>query len=533
MTKPFLLKHSYLFLAGLYLLAVGLPLSKFLTGFSQIVLLASFFMEGNFAEKLQRLKQNKIVWIISGIWLMHLAGLLYSENIHSGLWDARMKMPILILTLVAGTAVPVTRETVTRILWAFTGAVLTGTLVSTAVLAGIIVRPVDDIRDIFIFNISHIRFALFTCLAIFFLAQQAAGKATFSLAARIGSVLLMVWLVAFLFLAESVTGLAILFTLALPALVVLGLTRKNKRTQVTILAVALLFPAVVAIKALAFLKELNTPHEVVVNTSDRTALGNGYSFSPDDHRTENGYRIWNYVNYDEMREAWNKRSSMPYDSLDRKSQLLSHTLVRYLTSLGYRKDGEAVGKLTASDIHLIESGIANCQYAGTSNFKARLMELNWEYQQAMYKQSASGHSATMRVEFWKAGMQILKKHFWTGVGTGDLQQAFNRQYEESKSSLGLQWRLRAHNQYLSIMLAFGIFGLLYFLFALFYPMFKLKMHRDFLYVMFFCIIMLSMLTEDTLETPAGSAFFALFNSLFLFSLPEKREKTIEAISKSD
>jgi O-Antigen ligase len=523
MTKPFLLKHSYLFLAGLYLLAVGLPLSKFLTGFSQVVLVASIFLEGNFTEKLQRLKHNKIVWIISGIWFMHLAGLLYSENIQSGLWDARMKMPILILTIAAGAAVPLSRETVFRILWTFTAAVFVGTLVSTAVLAGILARPVDDIRDIFIFNISHIRFALFTCLSVFFLAHQATSKTTMSWARRFACVILMAWLVAFLFLAESVTGLAILFTLALPALVVLALTRKSKLARITVLGAVLLFPAAIALKSLAFLKELNTPHEVAINTADRTALGHVYYFNPDDRVTENGYRIWIYVNFEEMREAWNKRSAMPYDSLDRKSQLLSQTLVRYLTSLGYRKDGEAVSKLTAGDIHNIESGIANCHYAGTSNFKARLMELNWEYQQAVNNRSASGHSATMRIEFWKAGMQIMKKHFWTGVGTGDLQQEFNRQYEESKSSLGLQWRLRAHNQYLSILLAFGIFGLLYFLFALFYPLFKLKRYGDFLYGMFFCIVMFSMLTEDTLETPAGSAFFALFNSLFLFSLPEKRE----------
>jgi hypothetical protein len=35
-------------------------------------------------------------------------------------------------------------------------------------------------------------------------------------------------------------------------------------------------------------------------------------------------------------------------------------------------------------------------------------------------------------------------------------------------------------------------------------------------VVFFIIIFMSMLTEDTLETQAGATFFAFFNALLLF-----------------
>ena len=37
-------------------------------------------------------------------------------------------------------------------------------------------------------------------------------------------------------------------------------------------------------------------------------------------------------------------------------------------------------------------------------------------------------------------------------------------------------------------LSFGIFGFLFFMFSLFYPMFKLKKNKDFLYGVFFIII---------------------------------------------
>jgi O-antigen ligase len=85
-----------------------------------------------------------------------------------------------------------------------------------------------------------------------------------------------------------------------------------------------------------------------------------------------------------------------------------------------------------------------------------------------------------------------------------------------------RWRLRAHNQYLSIAIGMGLVGLIWFLFTLFYPLLKLNMHANFLYVSFFAIAIISFLTEDTLETQAGVTFFAAFNSYFLFLQPPQK-----------
>jgi hypothetical protein len=126
---------------------------------------------------------------------------MYSEQSETGIWDARMKLPILVLPLVFGAAGPVSAIQVRRILWVFTLSILVGTLASTAVLFGVIDRPVDDIRDIFIFHISHIRFALFTCLSFYFLGWQIATGAPSRLE-KLLSALLMVWFIIFLVLAE-------------------------------------------------------------------------------------------------------------------------------------------------------------------------------------------------------------------------------------------------------------------------------------------------------------------------------------------
>ncbi len=86
-----------------------------------------------------------------------------------------------------------------------------------------------------------------------------------------------------------------------------------------------------------------------------------------------------------------------------------------------------------------------------------------------------------------------------------------------KSKLAPKWRLHSHNQYLSIAVAFGLIGLLWFLFTLFYPVIKLKMTFDYLYITFFIIALISFFNEDTLETQAGVTFYSFLNSFLLFA----------------
>ena len=66
------------------------------------------------------------------------------------------------------------------------------------------------------------------------------------------------------------------------------------------------------------------------------------------------------------------------------------------------------------------------------------------------------------------------------------------------------------------MVAFGVIGLLWFLFSMFYPLIADKRNRNYLYMVFLFIVMLSMFTDDTLETQVGATLFAFFNSFLVF-----------------
>jgi O-antigen ligase len=142
--------------------------------------------------------------------------------------------------------------------------------------------------------------------------------------------------------------------------------------------------------------------------------------------------------------------------------------------------------------------------------------LIWEYTKYKRGENPSGHTLTMRLEFWKTGSYIVHHNPIIGVGTGDIQDAFNDMYNYTNSKLDLVWRLRCHNQYLAITVAFGFIGLIVFLFYLFYPAIILRKQLHYLYWPFFLIAVLSFITEDTLETQSGVTFFIFFQTLFLW-----------------
>ena len=522
MVKPLLFRSSYLYHFGLILLVIGLPLSLFLTSLSQFILAGSFFLEGNFIHKFRRFFRNKTALIIAGIWLMHVVGLLYTSDFTEAMKDLRIKLPLLIFPVVIAGSEPLTNKQFNRIMAFFIGAVFAGTLISMAVLTGIIDRPVSDIRDIFIFHISHIRFSLFICVAVFSLVYFLISRNMQStLFEKIVMTAIACWFIVFLFIMESVTGLSILFMTTTVLLLYSAYAKKNKTMRLLLLAFALMIPVSVVLIVNHYLKELHVNHHVVIDTKELTASGNPYSFDSTNTQLENGYPIWIYICEEELRSEWNTRSNLYYDSLDWRGQHLKYTLIRFLTSKGFRKDAEAVRQLTNQEVLSVENGIANVNYQKLTNMKARLMQVLWEFGQFKDGGNPSGHSVTQRIEFWKAAAGIIRQHPVIGVGTGDMPDAFQLEYEKSKSPLSPERRMRAHNQFLAIAVAFGCVGLAYFLFALFYPLLKNKKFLDFFYFTFWVIVFLSMFTEDTLETQPGATFFAFFSALFLFGREAK------------
>ena len=100
-----------------------------------------------------------------------------------------------------------------------------------------------------------------------------------------------------------------------------------------------------------------------------------------------------------------------------------------------------------------------------------------------------------------------------------MNEAFKNEYALHYPKLEEKWRLRTHNQYITLGIAFGVSGILLLLAILFYPLWSSYKSCGLLFKGFILIAAVSMLSEDTLETQAGITFF-----VFLYCLLWRERK---------
>lgn len=511
--------HRALYIFSLIVLVIGLPLSKFLMSISQLILMGNWVLEGNLKQKFRTFRNNKTAVILSSVLVLHFIGLLYTSDFNYAFKDMRIKLPLLVLPLVMSTSKPLSQKLIDGMLKLFIAATIAGTLISMFILCGLINRPLVDTRSISIF-ISHIRFSLLICVAIcislyyIFKETKASRRLIFAI--------LVIWMLAFLIIMESLTGLIALFMAGL-VLTVYCIFKSNK-PLIKYGGFALL--SGVFIFTLSYIKsvaaENGNKEALDYNKLEKcTARGNDYDHDVKSTLTENGHLIWINYQKQELEEEWKKRSKIGFHQNDLKGNLLEYTLVRFLASKGQKKDGAAVEALTDGEIKAIERGVTNVNYQNISSLRGRIYETLWEIDLYQTTGNASGHSLTQRFEYWRAALGIIASNPLIGVGTGDVPKAFEEEYKKNNSSLAQQWRLRAHNQYLTFAVTFGVIGFLWFLFTLVYPLLNKVNRNSFIYVTFFIIATVSFFTEDTLETQAGATFYAFLNTFFLLAGEKK------------
>jgi O-antigen ligase len=171
---------------------------------------------------------------------------------------------------------------------------------------------------------------------------------------------------------------------------------------------------------------------------------------------------------------------------------------------------------------LIEKGIASRE-EGEGGLWARWNGVRFQLQNHL---DPNGHSLLQRIEYWKTAWKIILNHWLIGVGTGDVQQAFEQQYERDNSQLLPEYRLRAHNTYLTSWVSFGLLGLLLLVWMIF-SFLKTSLKRSFaLGFVFMMVAATTFLLEDTLETQMGASFFAFFFGIALIPFTHSEESKI-------
>ncbi len=508
--------HRYIFLFGLIGLAAGMLFGTVPTSIPQIILAANWLLEGNFNWKWQHLKLSRhgVIWVLASLFFLHVIGMTYTDNIQRGLDDLRNKMPLLILPLILFSTKPLSIKEFKLLFGIFFLSVFVSSVCCYLVYAGFTKKVIIDIRKASVF-MSHIRFSLFIAFAIIGLLYYSIKEK--QLWIKIFCIISTIWLLFFMYTLEMATGFISLILVGGFLLIIFSLKWLPKKVSLALVLCICMASAFVLKSALSSLqmydKNLTNQANVLL---EKTKNGKPYLQDTVYNLAENGNLIGLNINYEELEKEWNKRSSIPYNHPDKLDNNIRYTVLRYMTSMGLTKDSMGIASLSQEDILNIENGSSNYKYSINSGLVTKWRELVWEYIKYKRGENPSGHTLSMRLEFWKTASYIICDHPVFGVGTGDIQDAFNSMYIEKNSQLDLVWRLRCHNQYLAIGVAFGGVGLLLFVFYLLYPAIVLRKNIHYLYWPFFLIALLSFFTEDTLETQSGVTFFIFFQTLFLW-----------------
>ena len=512
-----LVLHSWIYFGLLALLVIAIPTSNFLMSMAQVLLMVNWIAEGQWYIKQRRVRRQPLLWAFVAFFFIHLLWCLFSYNWNYALDDLRKKLPLLIVPLVVLTSETISRKRIDVLLGIYCCTLL---FVSSYSWVNHLTNPDVPYRSLFPY-ISHIRLALNACMVIFTLCYyiyRVMTKATFcgirkNICISI-LVLLIGWFVGYLLLLQSYTGFITLF-FALAVVLFFKLKRLCNKLYLTIYFGGLVFILVVLaligghyVNAYYKLKPLS-----FLPLEETTVNGNVYTHHQDGF-VECGNYINNYICYSELGEGWRKISNKPLDYITPNTYPIEPTLIRYLNSKGLTKDSLGLAALTYYDIQAIENGKATYYEAYGNVVEQMIYRLLFEYENYKVYGSVKNFSMLQRFELWGNAYEIILYNPWLGVGTGDVADEIRNNLLKNNSELK-DSNMRTHNQYLTLLLTFGVVGTTIIIALFVNAIWKEKLFESLLFMAYFCIVMVSFISEDTLETAAGCLFCTFFFTLFV------------------
>ncbi len=501
--------HYYLYLVALSIIAVGISSSKVLMSIGTIWLIANWLLEGQYQLKFTKIKSSPLLLIILLFLIFSFISLAWTSNLNFGLDDMRKKLPFFVIPLVVGSSNPLKKEHFKFLVYLFLATLL---LISGINYYSYTQRLAEniDIREMSKF-ISHVRFSILINLGIFisgYYLYKHRLKA-FPLIIVIG------WFLFYQYKSQVVNGYALFIGLAVITLFFLVKQLKSRLLKGIIYGLMAVVGIMMFVLLGSILKQAPLAEQVDFSKLELyTANNNGYYHLKDATIMENGRLVYLYISTKECREAWNKRSKLDFDGLDKRGQNLEGTIYRYMTSKALRKDSIGFLSLTPQDIQLIENGHSNFNI--NKGIFEKLEDLKMQWYMLQNNGDPNGNSIIQRKIHFETGIDIIKKHWLFGVGIGDVNDAFVQQYARNKTLLKKENQHRSHNQFLTIWISHGIIGLVLMIGLFIMPFIILKQPTYLTIIVLFSLF-LSFLTQDVIETQAGVTIFGFFYSLFVIN----------------
>ena len=491
----------------LCILVIGLPTSIALVSIANGLLAVNWLAGRDFNEKLQRFSANKPAVYLVSLFFVYVAGLLWTNDLAYGVGQVlKDKLPFLSLIFVVSSSRMIPVQRIYSLFILFSLSVLFATLIGfTIYVSGNFTGP----RDLSPF-ILHVHLSMMIVLTVFLfpwvMKKLNAGRTGYYV-----SILVSVWLLIFLFILSSLTGLLSLLGVVLFILLRFVL-RKPVFSRVALVGLVLIAGLLVSFHVIS---QIAKPLRLKIDPDpsslqELTAKGNVYTHYFGNDMRENGHLVYFFISDNELRKAWNKRSNIDFDSLDEAGNEIRYTIYRYLSSRGLRKDKEGLNSIDENEVHAIERGVVNYLHLDWPLLMVRLHQTLWELQEYQRTRDPQGHSFTKRIEIWRATWIAFTQYPILGWGTGDVLQAIDFGLEKMNSKLE-EHRLRhPHNQFLHVLVMMGIVGFII-IFGLLFLFIKLSgAVRFFPFNIFLIIMFVSMLGNSPLDSQTPINLFLFF-----------------------
>lgn len=442
---------------------------------------------------------NPIYLCLLVVWALILLGLFRGGGNSSVLQEVKTLLPLVLAPLFLQNLSPLSKKDTSLIWRVFFISVGISALI--CVVYALVKYPLSEPRSASFF-ISHIRFSLMAVLALI-AAWRVPGILPSYLKLALTAVVF-----SFFFLVGTLTGWGVLIVL-----VILLFASKSKRNKFIVIGTTLTITSFLLFFLSRYSESNDVQHEKM-----QSASGEKYIHQSNNFQTENGNRIFINIAPLELESAWAVRTNRPLLQKDGRGQLVQTTLIRYLASKGLTKDASGINQLSDSDISNILDGNTNCNEPEWNALEKRWHQIVFEYQTFQSGENPSGHSIFQRLEYYKAAKFIIERNVLFGVGQGNVKSAYSEAYKQTSPALDVKVQHAVHNQFLSYWISAGILAIFSFM-LYFYFMWKQGRVNE-LALAFVIIAGLSCLTEDTLTSQPGVAFFAFFSSFFFF-IPKK------------
>ncbi len=487
------------------LIAFALPFNKVILSLTTVLIALVCVLDINKQTYRDRFKSNRALQILLLFLIFHLLSFFWSSNTSYFLKDLNAKLPIYILIFSLIFKPLQAKKDYYLLFGVYLFSITFFSIWNFTNFFLINFDEFEDLRNMSRFT-SHIRFGLMLIFGIVITSYWLISK---ELKFKFIALGLLIWFLVYTYYAEVFSAyLALVIVLAVAFFKWVSSFKYKRLFQTT----TLLLYALIGIGGSFLLKkclnEIKAPSLYEVHL--KTAEGNYYFHDLKTKQTINGHHVYSNIAEIELHREWDKVSHIDFYDTNRFGYINYYILVQYMASKGLKKDALGFKQLSSKDIKNVEKGRVN-YLEENYGFLNRLTSLKDEFAD----DNPNGKTLKQRYEYLKTGMQIFKENMFIGVGSGDLDDAFQIKYQRNKSTLKAENRLRAHNQIFTYFISFGIIGGIIFLGIFFVAIREFVLKKMHLSLLFMVIMLVSFLSEDTLETQVGATFFAFFFGLMI------------------